>query len=540
MAFAATGTRTQPDPWNVWDDLTIGTYLGNGTLHIEAGGDVSSINGYLGYFGSTGRATVTGAGSKWANLLDLYVGQSSSPGSAGIGVLIVEAGGQVSNFRGYLGFGTQTKGVATVTGAGSKWTNSRDLYLGDGGNGTLNVTDGGVVSNTLGSVGRQPRSTGVATISGADSTWNNSAELYVGNSGDGTLNIEAGGEVSSAQGYIGHFLSSPGIATVTGVGSKWTNSNSLYIGGESWQAGGNGTLSVNDSGLVAVTGTTKLWNEGTINLDGGTLDTGTLDLELGTFNMVDGLLHTDGVNGDITIQGGIFAPGHSPAVVSITGDYTQGADATLEIELAGTGGGEFDLLMIGGTGNLDGTLNLVPLTPYTDPATRGTADEFVIIAATAGSGAFNTVQYDGSSLAADFGPDGNGSFRSHVGGGLFRNVTYTATTAQQCSAWCNLVHFQNLLALPGDTDGDMDVDLSDYNTITANFDPIGTYGPYLWQDGNFDGNGNIDLSAYNALASNFQPLGYGTAAVPEPTSVFLLLAGVLAAVVANSGPCRIR
>ncbi|MBI84275.1 MAG: hypothetical protein CMJ81_13825 [Planctomycetaceae bacterium] len=35
-----------------------------------------------------------------------------------------------------------------------------------------------------------------------------------------------------------------------------------------------------------------------------------------------------------------------------------------------------------------------------------------------------------TALAADFRPDGNGSFRSHVGGGLFRSVTYTATTVQ--------------------------------------------------------------------------------------------------------------
>tara|TARA_B100000809_G_scaffold259222_1_gene303834 strand:- start:48 stop:527 length:480 start_codon:yes stop_codon:yes gene_type:complete len=149
--------------------------------------------------------------------------------------------------------------------------------------------------------------------------------------------------------------------------------------------------------------------------------------------------------------------------------------------------------MIGGTGNLDGTLDLVPLAPYTDPATRGTSDEFVIIAAGTLSGKFSTVHYDGSALATDFGPDGNGSFRSHVGGGLFRNLTYTATSAQQCSAWFNVVWLQNLLALPGDTDGDMDVDLSDYN----------------------------------ALASNFKPLGYGAAAVPEPSTALLALLGML-------------
>jgi hypothetical protein len=41
------------------------------------------------------------------------------------------------------------------------------------------------------------------------------------------------------------------------------------------------------------------------------------------------------------------------------------------------------------------------------------------------------------------------------------------------------------------------------------------------------GNGNVDLGDYNALTANFKPLGYGAAAVPEPTSLCLLLAGLL-------------
>ena len=130
---------------------------------------------------------------------------------------------------------------------------------------------------------------------------------------------------------------------------------------------------------------------------------------------------------------------------------------------------------------------------------------------------FTNVTYDGAALSADFGPDGSGSFRDHVAGGLFRSVTYTATTVQ----------FQNLLALKGDTDGDGDVDLTDYSALATNFDPSGAYGPYLWQDGNSDGDNDVDLSDYNVLASNFSPAGYGAAAVPEPASFCLLLTGLL-------------
>ena len=67
-------------------------------------------------------------------------------------------------------------------------------------------------------------------------------------------------------------------ATVTGTGSQWNNSHSLYIGGNSTEAGGSGTLNLYDSGLVTVSDITKLWSKGTVNLDGGILDSGTLDL----------------------------------------------------------------------------------------------------------------------------------------------------------------------------------------------------------------------------------------------------------------------
>ena len=364
----------------------------------------------------------------------------------------------------------------------------------------------GLVSDAWGYIGFYSDSTGTATVTGAGSQWTSRDDLYVGYSGNGTLDVADGGVVSDTWGYVGSDSGSTGIATVTGAGSKWTNSGSMYIGGWGSSSGGSGTLSVNHSGLVSVTGTTKLWDEGTINLDGGTLDTGTLDLELGTFNMVDGLLHTDGVNGDITIQGGIFAPGHSPAVVSITGDYTQGADATLEIEVTGTSVGEagYDQLSVSGTASLDGTLDIqtdASFTPSVGTAVGVIGDSFVIVSAGSVTGTFATV---------------NGR---HVGDGKFYLPQYQAT----------LVTLGAFQAAPGDTDGDMDIDLSDYNTLATNFDPTGSLGPHGWNDGNSDGDSDVDLADYNVLASNFSPAGYGAAEVPEPGSIVLVIAGLLAA-----------
>ena len=80
------GAATQPDPWAVGGDLTVGRY-GNGTLNVEAGGVVSDATGYLGYHtGSTGEARVTGEGSEWNNSGPLRVGYY------GDGTLNVEGG----------------------------------------------------------------------------------------------------------------------------------------------------------------------------------------------------------------------------------------------------------------------------------------------------------------------------------------------------------------------------------------------------------------------------------------------------------------
>ena len=58
--------------------------------------------------------------------------------------------------------------------------NSRDMYVGESGSGTLSITGGGLVSNAeIGYVGYNSGSTGRVTVTGAGSTWNSSSDLYI-------------------------------------------------------------------------------------------------------------------------------------------------------------------------------------------------------------------------------------------------------------------------------------------------------------------------------------------------------------------------
>ncbi len=167
-------------------------------------------------------ATVTGAGSKWTNSGTLYVGHSGS------GELTIEAGGQVSNTNGYLGSirftwppspGQARCGLTAALSTSETRAAARST-----------IEAGGQVSSSDGYLGYNSGSTGAATVTGASSKWTNSSTLYVGNSGSGALTIEAGGQVSNIDGYLGYNSGSTGTATVTGAGSKWTNSGSLDVG----------------------------------------------------------------------------------------------------------------------------------------------------------------------------------------------------------------------------------------------------------------------------------------------------------------------
>jgi serralysin len=73
---------------------------------------------------------------------------------------------------------------------------------------------------------------------------------------------------------------------------------------------------------------------------------------------------------------------------------------------------------------------------------------------------------------------------------------------------------------PGDTNGDGTVDLEDLNNVRNNF---GAAGPDVVGDAN--GDDLVDLEDLNAVRNNFGT--GGSAAVPEPASLALGLAGVL-------------
>lgn len=321
-----TGAGSQ---WKNSASLNIGV-SGSGNLNIENSGVVSNVDSTLGGNpGSNGVVKVTGVGSQWNNSGSLYVGQS------GHGTVNIENSGSVSFSSGFIGNQAGSNSVVTVTGAGSRLTSlGLQFVVGVSGSGALNIANAGVVSNASGFIGGNSGSTGVVKVTGAGSQWSNSSDLYVGMQGTGTLNVLDAGKVTASALSIG----ARGNVNLDG-GTLQVGSGAIASGGVfNWASGtlgftGNATVG---SGLLASTttlGTGKTLNVAnnltvgsgsTLQTTGGTLSAGTLTLDGGTFE-----------TGGTTTTGGLF--NWLKGTLSLTGDASVGSGVLASTTTLGTG-----------------------------------------------------------------------------------------------------------------------------------------------------------------------------------------------------------
>ena len=250
---------------------------------------------------------ITSAGARALNL---------SVGENGIGMLVVQNGGTLTDFGGFVGDLPGSHGTATVSGAGSTWTNTGNVVVGGLGTGTLTIQNGGTVnSGGGGSVGLSVGSTGTVTVTGPGSSWNNSpgGGLNIGSFGTGTLTIANGGMVINNTAFtanIGNGAGSQGTVTVTGAGSTWSNSSGVNIGNS-----GTGTLTVANGGIVSgpVVIATNGGSIGTLNIGAGAgspaVAPGTLNTTSVAFGAGAGTLNFNHTSADYVFAPAISGPG---------------------------------------------------------------------------------------------------------------------------------------------------------------------------------------------------------------------------------------
>jgi T5SS/PEP-CTERM-associated repeat protein len=245
-------------------------------------------------------------------------------------------------------------------------------------------------------------------VSGANSRWHNEPagqssfqpfELYVGYSGQGELTISDGGKVKSAYGYVAYNNESKGDILVTGSGSELTISRDLVLAGSlAFARTSTANLTVENDARVIVDGTLKLHSGGTLSGDRGIVEAN-------------------------VVSSGVVAPGSSPGILTIDGNYTQEAAGQLNIEIAGLLDGEYDQLIVTGDANLLGFINIA----FLDNFAPEIGDSFDILRV---GGALNmsgtALRYDGNQ---------NLQFVSTINDG---NLTITAVPESSTFMLCTI------------------------------------------------------------------------------------------------------
>ena len=352
---------------------------GTGMLAIQNGGTLTDFGGFVGNLpGSQGTVTVSGAGSTWTNTGTIVVG------GLGTGTLTIQNGGTVnSGGGGSVGLSAGSTGTVTVTGPGSTWNNSPGggLNIGSFGTGTLTIANGGMVINNTAfaaNIGNGAGSQGTVTVTGAGSTWSNSSGVNIGNLGTGTLTIADGGIVTGPvviatnAGAIGTLnigagagnpaaapgtLTAPSVAFGAGTGTinfNHTSANYVFAPAIS----GNGTVNVL-AGTTMLTGANSY--SGATNVNAGTLRAGapnTFSPNSAVTVASGGTLDLNGFSQtvpSVTNAGLVnMGTGTAPGTVLTTTSYTgTGGTIAMNTFLGGDGSPSDKLVINGGsaTGN---------------------------------------------------------------------------------------------------------------------------------------------------------------------------------------------
>ena len=331
----------------------------------------------------------------------------------------------------------------------------------------------------------------------------------------------ANGTVNSTAGFIASRPTSEGHLTLDDA--HWTVTGHLIVGSAPapWSGGlpfapgakgGKGVLTIDNNSRVDVLdnlqagslGILAIWERGAVNLVDGALRATVIEqhapLAPGSgLNFTGGTLHVNTFFGELVNNGGTLAPGGSIGTTNVSLSYIQNAGASLAIEIGGVGAGQFDRLIVTGTADFDGELD-VSLFGGFAPSLSNT---FAIVQA-------GLIPFGGyASLVA------NSTFIS-PGPRLDWHLFYQPT----------LLTLAVVPKLAGDFNADGVVDAADY---VAWRQMSGQTGIGLAADSNFDT--QVDLMDYAIWRANFgqaipgsgssPTVGDPHAAVPEPASATL-------------------
>lgn len=376
---------------------------GDGQLYITNGGIATSTTGSIGNnSGGIGLVLVADSGSTWSNSGALLIGNATT-GELGVNDLASVSAGSAT--VGVLGGVSGTLSLDNL----SSFTTTGNLIIGGSGDGYFSVSAGAhVTTGGFGAVGNNAGSISSAFLSGPGTNWNLTGDLYVGNGGQGILYLldsaivtigggsgtldlghSAGGDGQLYFGYDGEgngpsgVLNAAVITTTGGVGEVLLGASStklapFYLTKDGTSGGANisvqGSVQVLAINGYSVMAGTNTYTGGTTITSGATLvagsnsalGTGTVQLTGGQLVVAPGVtlsnplsfltgsvLSGNGTFGsNITVDSNVvLSPGSSPGTLSFSSGLTlaPGGSLVFEVQTAGGSAGTgYDLLSISG------------------------------------------------------------------------------------------------------------------------------------------------------------------------------------------------
>ncbi|WP_425395501.1 hypothetical protein [Aeoliella sp.] len=481
-----------PDP--LVDDVDV--VVGNtayGLVQVDGGSTLSSTSLRIGdgQPSATGRVEVSGVGSKWT------VTGSVDLATPGLGFIDISAGGVLSAAAVHGLYGPAGYAEVNVTGDGSMLEITNQLDLSRGGLLDLNLSDRAIFN--------APQAY-VRFWSGARVVLDDAflragdLELHGRLSGSGVVttlqnNIEIRGTIdvgplddmrfTSDLGNVGLIEIEHGALEVSSISNAQSGYVTLQSGILRTMQGDNGQPAfINHAHLAAIGGTSDLYSD-LLNLSG-------------TLSVVNNSLMR--IHGDVTnTSGNISIAPDSKALV--LGDFHFNG-GTLHADLDGDGKSPFGELEVVGDVHLGGSMRLEAASLSAFSA----GDQFALVSATG--------EISGGVQLHEM-PD--------LGDGLAWKLKRTANTLSLS------------VGLPGDFNGDNQVNLADY-VVWRN--SLGSYGNFLAADeAGASGmpDGFVDQQDYELWKANFgrtadASIASASSAVPEPGAFAILACGVLLAV----------
>jgi fibronectin-binding autotransporter adhesin len=300
---------------------------------------------------------------------------------------------QLANVEGSLILDAQTLndtpagGTFTVASGGS-------LNLADGTSMSINGTlvNGGTVllTGTGSTLSAGLTNTGSIAMNGNSDALTDSGDFNNNSGGSLALNadlnsVSVSGNFNNNAGASVNMNGTNGKLSVTGL---FNNGGAVNLGGS------NNTLTA--TGAFTNSGNVTIGASDTLNAKGGYSQSGGgTTVRLGgtisapTFVVGGGTVQGGGtIAANVQNTGGTITPtdlNNKPSTLTVNGNFAQGTNGTLVIDLGGTGSGQFSVLSISGTANLGGMVDFTALGGFTP----GAGETFTFLLASLGvSGTF--------------------------------------------------------------------------------------------------------------------------------------------------------